>query len=182
MKKCRKIAGVLVVVMIAVLTMVACGSDTQDVEPADKRSSAGFEDFEGELLGGGVVTEDIFAKADLTMVNVWATYCGPCIDEMPDLGKISKEYQDKGFQIVGIVSDTYDAEDATAKEIVEETGADYSHIVLNTDLMNGPLKDVQVVPTTFFVDKNGNQVGQVITGSKSESNWKKIIDDLLRQI
>ena len=51
MKKCRKIAGVLVVVMIAVLTMAACGSDTQDVEPADKRSSAGFEDFEGELLG-----------------------------------------------------------------------------------------------------------------------------------
>ncbi len=122
--------------------------------------------------GGKVVTEDIFAKADLTMVNVWATYCGPCIDEMPDLGKISKEYQDKGFQIVGIVSDTYDAEDATAKEIVEETGADYSHIVLNTDLVNGPLKDVQVVPTTFFVDKNGNQVGQVITGSKASRTGK----------
>ena len=138
--------------------------------------------FSATDLDGNTIDQSMLADYDLTMVNVWATYCGPCIDEMPDLGKISKEYQDKGFQIVGIVSDTYDAEDATAKEIVEETGADYSHIVLNTDLVNGPLKDVQVVPTTFFVDKNGNQVGQVITGSKSESNWKKIIDDLLRQI
>ena len=116
------------------------------------------------------------------MVNVWATYCSPCIEEMPDLGKIAKEYKDKGFQIVGIVSDTYDPQDPTAKDIVEQTGADYTHIVLNTDLMNGPLQDVQVVPTTFFVDKDGNKVGQTITGSKSEEKWKKIIDDLLSQI
>lgn len=182
MKRFKKIAAVLAVMMIAVLTMAACGSEKQDVAPSDQRTSAGFENFEGEILGGGVAAEDIFTKADLTMVNVWATYCSPCIEEMPDLGKIAKEYKDKGFQIVGIVSDTYDPQDPTAKDIVEQTGADYTHIVLNTDLMNGPLQDVQVVPTTFFVDKDGNKVGQTITGLKSEEKWKKIIDDLLSQI
>lgn len=182
MKKYRKIMGVLAVVLVSVLTMAACGSEKQVVESADKRPSAGFEDFEGELLGGGVATEDIFTKADLTMVNVWATYCSPCIEEMPDLGKIAKDYEGKGFQIVGIVSDTYDAEDPTALDIVEQTGADYAHIVLNTDLVNGPLQDVQVVPTTFFVDKKGNKVGQTLTGGKSEDNWKKVIDDLLSQV
>lgn len=182
MKRFKKMAGVLAVVMIAVLTMAACGSEKQEVLPEDKRTSAGFDHFEGELLGGGVVTEDIFAKADLTMINIWGTFCGPCISEMPELGEIAKEYKDKGFQIVGIVSDKYDAQDAEAKEVVKETGADYDHIVLNTDLINGPLKDVQAVPTTIFVDKNGRQVGSTITGAKDKDAWKEIIDDLLSQI
>lgn len=182
MKKYKKIAGLFTVVLIAMLTMAACGNDKQVVEEEGSRTSAGFGQFEAEVLGGGVASEDIFAKADLTMVNVWATYCGPCINEMPDLGKIAGEYKDKGFQILGIVSDKYDPEDETAKEIVEQTGADYTHIALNTDLASGALKDVQVVPTTIFVDKNGNQVGKVITGSKSEAQWKAIIDDLLSQL
>ena len=182
MKKFKKIAGVVAVVMVAVLTMAACGSEKQDVLPADKRVSAGFDHFEGEILGGGVATDDIFKNADLTMINVWATFCPPCLDEMPELGKIAKEYKDKGFQIVGIVSDQSDAQDATAKEIVKETGADYTHLVANADLMSGPLKDVQVVPTTIFVDKDGNKVGATITGAKSEEDWKKIIDNLLSQV
>ena len=189
MKKCRKIAGVLVVVMIAVLTMAACGSDTQDVEPADKRSSAGFEDFEGELLGGGVVTEDIFAKADLTMVNVWATFCGPCLKEMPELGELNSEYADQKFQVVGIVSDVLNQDGTlnqnqidTAREIVSSTSADYLHLLPTADLL--PIvAQAYAVPMTFFVDKDGNLVGEgAYMGAQDKAGWSKIIDAMLEEV
>lgn len=40
---------------------------------------------------GNPVTSEIFAKNKLTMVNIWGTFCGPCIREMPDLARINKE-------------------------------------------------------------------------------------------
>ena len=101
------------------------------------------------------------------MVNIWATYCGPCLNEMPELGELSQEYADKGVQIIGIPIDTIDtygkpdqAQINTAAELASQTGADYTHILLSEDLANGYLKNVMAVPTTVFVDSDGNVVGQ----------------------
>ena len=41
------------------------------------------------------------------------------------------------------------------------------------------LRGIQAVPTTFFIDKNGNQIGTVYLGSRSQKDWQKIIDKLL---
>ena len=189
MKKCRKIAGVLVVVMIAVLTMAACGSDTQDVEPADKRSSAGFEDFEGELLGGGVVTEDIFAKADLTMVNVWATYCPSCIDSLPSFAQLQEDYGDSGLQIIGIVSDTMTRDGEIdqdqvdkAQELVDDSGAAYPQLTASTDLVNLVLYQIQYIPTTFFVDSQGRQVGSAYIGARDMDTWREAVEAYLLEV
>lgn len=133
------------------------------------------------------VTEAIFKDADLTMINIWGTFCGPCIAEMPDLGKLNKDYAGKKFQIMGIIVDSVNRKANplpkvidSAKKIVSQTGADYIHIVPTPELVSGILKDVYAVPTTFFVDKNGNIVGKVYTGSRSYSDWAKIIDSMLK--
>lgn len=135
------------------------------------------------------VTSDIFEEYELTMVNVWGTFCSPCIDEMPDLGKIHEAYQNKGFQIVGIVSDVLndnlepdDKMLETAKEIVDVTNASYLHIVPSIEMLYNTLQYVSGVPTTFFVDKEGKQVGKTYVGARSESQWIKIIDELLKEI
>ena len=73
-------------------------------ETGDEKKD-GFGAFESETLDGEKVTEEIFQQADLTMVNIWATFCGPCIQEMPDLAQLSEEYQDKGVQIIGLIGD-----------------------------------------------------------------------------
>ncbi|MEA4816229.1 Thiol-disulfide oxidoreductase ResA [bioreactor metagenome] len=132
---------------------------------------------------------EILKKKKLTMVNVWATFCSPCIKEMPHLAEISSEYADKDFQIVGIVIDALDEKDkvsdeqiALAKEIIEETGANYKHILPNSDLPKDFLSDVSVVPTTFFFDSEGNQVGDAVLGSKSKTEWIKEIDDRLETL
>lgn len=150
-------------------------TEQQSVEPI-------FGEFQSETLDGEKVNQDIFSKADLTMVNIWGTFCGPCIREMPDLGILNKEYADQGFQIVGIISDVYEAKDETAQEIIDSTGADYTHIILSDDLLNGIVGQTQAVPTTIFVDKDGNQVGNVYAGAKTKEDWNNIIQQLLEEV
>ena len=140
-----------------------------------------FGTFETVTLDGEEVTQDIFAEAELTMVNIWGTFCSPCISEMPDLGELADEYAEKGVQIVGIISDVYDAGNEDAKKIVEETGADYTHLVLNGSMTDGYLAGVQVVPTTVFVDREGKKTGEVYTGVRSKKEWSDIIDELLEE-
>jgi thiol-disulfide isomerase/thioredoxin len=133
----------------------------------------------------------IFTKHSLTMVNVWATFCQPCIGELPELGELSADYKKSkaDFQIVGIVIDAIDEDGnvsadqvSLAKEIITETKADYLHILPSDDLLKGMLADVSAVPTTFFFDKNGKQVGEAIMGAQSKADWTKTIDERLAQV
>lgn len=143
--------------------------------------------FETADLVGTQVTNVLFAENKITMINIWGTFCPPCIREMPDLGRLSDDYKDKGFQIVGVVIDAMDRygnEDNKIKEdahkIIEKTKAGYLHIVPNIGMFYGFLRDVQVVPTTIFVDSAGHQIGEAYLGSRSYKDWKKIIDNLLK--
>lgn len=168
------------------VTTKSTGKDTAEKadaeDEADKNEILG--EFETKTLDGKDVDQDIFAGADLTMVNIWGTFCGPCIREMPDLGELSREYADKGFQMVGIISDVSQPEDETALEIVDKTDADYTHLVIPEDanMQYRILKNAQVVPTTIFLDKNGNQVGETYPGAKSKKQWAAVIDEMLEKV
>ena len=135
--------------------------------------------FEGRDLEGDPVTSEIFSQSKLTMVNVWATYCNPCLREMPDLGELAVEYDKQRFQIIGIVSDVLEGEDQSlAESLIQQTGADYTHLLLNESIYNALLTDVSGVPTTFFVDEKGN-VLDVVVGAKEKTVWEEKIDGLL---
>ncbi len=142
--------------------------------------------FTAQDLEGNPVDASIFADYQLTMINVWATYCSPCLQEMPDLGKLAADYADKGVQILGIVSDTVDydgqiAEDSVqlAREIVDQTGANYPHLLPSEDLINILLWQVYAVPTTLFVDSEGNLVGYAYMGSTDYDTWATRIEEAL---
>ena len=154
---------------------------------ADSPAATGIlSAFYATDIDGNFVDASIFEGHKLTMVNIWATFCGPCIQEMPELGKLNAEYGDKGFQIIGIVIDASDytgepiPEMVTlVRQIVSKTGADFAHILPSTDLNESILKDVSAVPTTIFVDEKGNQVGEQYIGSRSGEAWATVIDSLL---
>lgn len=135
--------------------------------------------FSAEDLNGTAVTQDIFKGKKLTMVNVWATYCGPCLREMPVLAEIHNDYVSRDFQIVGIVSDIYSSSDiSTAKDVITQTGVTYTNLLPSSSL-GAILRLAQYVPTTIFVDENGVQVGELYSGAKTKAAWTSIIDSLL---
>ena len=135
-------------------------------------------------VDGGKMSADVFANSKLTMINVWATFCGPCINEMPDLGEIAGAYDAAEFQMIGIVSDAIEGDEAMiaeAKEIIEETGANYTHLLLNEELYMNLVGASDSVPTTYFFNQKGELLGYLV-GAQSKANWEGIIDGLLEEL
>lgn len=141
--------------------------------------------FESVTLDGSSITESVLGQSKLTMVNVWATYCGPCLSEMPDLGEIAQSYDTSEFQIIGVVSDvapnSYSEDINYAADLVSQTGANYTHILANDSIYYAMLTDVDAVPTTFFFDNQGNCLGSVV-GSQYREDWESMIYDYLEQV
>ena len=144
--------------------------------------------FTATDLNGAAVTSEIFAKNKVTMLNIWGTFCGPCIREMPDLAKVSEANKLNGVEVVGIVIDILDRKGnvdsrikSSGEAIIKQTGANYTHIVPNPEMFGGLLKGIQAVPTTIFVDSNGKQIGEAYLGSRSQKDWQKIIDEILKK-
>ncbi|MDE5596738.1 MAG: TlpA family protein disulfide reductase [Lachnospiraceae bacterium] len=138
-------------------------------------------DFEGTDIEGNVVTSDIFSQSKLTMVNVWATYCNPCLSEMPGLGELADEFDAEEFQIIGIISDVVEGEEQElAEDLIKQTQAEYTHLLLNESIYNALLTDVAAVPTTFFIDENGVVLDTVV-GAMKKSAWEEKINALLEE-
>ena len=116
---------------------------------------------------GNEVTNEVFKDAELTVVNVWGTFCDPCIEEMPDLQALSEKYEGK-VQLIGIVGDINGIEDTehveAAKEITEQAGVKFTNLVLSEDLYDF-MSGIVGFPTTIFVDKDGTIIGDPIVGS-----------------
>ena len=145
--------------------------------------------FETTGIGGDSYTEKVFSDHDLTLVNIFTTWCSPCVNEIPELEKLYKEMKDKGIGVVGVVLDTVDEdgnqdEDTVKKaEILrEKTKASYPFLIPDSTMMNGRLKNINAFPESFFVDKDGNIVGDTYTGSHSLDEWKEIIEKELANV
>ena len=160
----------------------AARKNTESVSEQEEKDSSAVPDFEGNDMEGNAVTSEIFSESRLTMINVWATYCSPCLNEMPELGELAQEYDKEDFQLIGIVSNVPEGADEEKLELVEvlieQTEADYPHLLLNESLYTALLKEVSAVPTTFFVNQDG-QILDTVIGAMEKSAWEEQIDALL---
>lgn len=186
----KKVILSLIILILSVFVFASCESKDEQPENNDTTvESSVFGSFTAKDLDGNTVTESVFAENKLTMVNIWGTFCGPCINEMPDLGEIAQEYADKGVGIVGIVVDVADATGAVSDKLVQEaidivdyTNADYLHIVPSAEMYKAKLGTVYSIPETVFVDSQGNQVGESYVGARSKDAWTRIINELLGEV
>jgi len=145
--------------------------------------SNAFPPFTTQDLNGNTVTNDIFSGKDLTVVNIWGTYCGPCINEMPDLAAWSASMPEN-VQLIGLVCDLSSADDTEtlelAKSICEATGASYTSLIANQDFAE-LLYGVVGVPTTLFVSGDGALVGEPIVGA-NVSACKAFVEEYLHAL
>lgn len=154
----------------------------------EKTASAGkeekkekFPEFKTTDINGNEVTEKIFADKDITMVNVWGTFCGPCINEMPELQKIYESLP-KNANLIGIAADVPEGmKDGVdnAKHIEEQTGVKYTNLTVSDSLASFT-KQFYAVPSTIFVDKDGNIIGELVLGANIDSyvkNLQKVLTD-----
>ena len=148
-------------------------------EGTEEGSSIHFETT--DLEGNPVKSDTVFAKNKVTMVNIWATTCGPCIQEMPELEKLNKEFAKKGGAIIGVVRDVPLGNNMylqEAKDIIKDTGVTYPNIRTWDDFDS--MFSVLGTPTTYFVDSKGNIVGEPVLGANIKK-YKEIMEELLPQ-
>lgn len=140
-------------------------------------------EFETVDLEGNTVTADLFGQKDLTVLNIWATFCGPCIREMPELAAWSEEMPEN-VQIIGLISDVRDAGNTDkvdyAREIVSVTGVEYTNLIANEDF-DEIIKLAFSVPTTLFINKDGELVENIIMGAYVD-RYKENADHYLEKI
>nr|WP_294662852.1 TlpA disulfide reductase family protein [uncultured Blautia sp.] len=145
--------------------------------------------FETKGIDGKDYTEKVFSDYDLTLVNIFTTWCSPCVNEIPELEKLYEEMKEKGVGVVGVVLDTVGddgkQDDATVKKagvLQEKTKASYPFLIPDSTMMNGRLNGISAFPETFFVDKEGNIVGETYSGSHTLDEWKEIVEKELENI
>ena len=122
--------------------------------------------FETKDLDGNTVTsEELFAQNKVTMINIWATWCGPCKNELSELEKMNTEIEAKGCKIIGICDDA--AEGAStikeAKSILEEKGVHYLNLQQTAEIKS--LLPPLAYPTTYFVDSEGRLLTEPVVGA-----------------
>lgn len=197
-----KKALMMILILSLVFTIGCSGEEWTSEEPGDtltdeqtkdmdrineeEELTIGLTSFRTKDIYGTEWDQSIFQDYSLTMVNVWGTFCGPCIDEMPSLGELQNEYESKGVNIVGIVVDVQDdnlelidEQISLAKEIAEGTGADYTHLIVTEEMIDSVLNQFDAIPASFFVDSDGNIVSEFYIGSREKADWAGIIESFL---
>ncbi len=148
---------------------------------SSKSSIGSIGTFTMTDLAGNTANQSILNNYELTMINVWATYCNPCISEIPDIDKVYKQFKADGVNIIGVALDG-PGNTAGIQSVVNKTGASYKmYIPSSSMLSNSFMSNVTFVPTTFFADRDGNLVGSPVSGSRTAAAWTKIINERLAQ-
>lgn len=120
---------------------------------------------------GETVTEQIFAEHELTILNFWEPWCGPCVAEMPFMEKLAQENED--ILILGIYA-TPNAEDEV-DAVLEYTGVTYpiAHYTAEFNFLQ-----TGYVPTTVVVNRSGQIVYGPIAGAMNYAGWCALLEEL----
>jgi len=122
-------------------------------------------------------------SGNVVLVNAWATWCKPCIEELPRLAELSREYAGKPLTIILVSADEADLALTSVKEVLTDAG-----IVLQTYLVSGSGDEYFInsmspkwsgaLPTTFLYDRKG-VLRKMMTGKQSYSKFSAEVDTLL---
>ena len=118
--------------------------------------------------------ETCFMDAKVTMINLWAYWCGPCVGELPEIEKLSKDYADKNVQVLGI---TYPEEEMDNRETAKELGITYPILFYTEDF--DEYLDSGYIPMTIFVGENGKLLDDPVIGSRDYAEWASMLDEYL---
>ncbi len=192
----KKLFKILILFTLA-LTLFACGkknnpAETNKVDENEKTTANAIEldkmpienfDFQTmDIMDGGVIkSEEFYKEKALTLVNVWGTFCGPCKEEMPDLGKLYEDYKDR-VNFLGVVVDTNVSMDTNveeAQQIIKDSGVNYKNIMPNPTTED-TLVNITAMPTTFFVNSEGKVLGGFV-GKADKDSLAATIDKLLEE-
>ena len=208
----KQAAALVLSVILAVVAFAGCGGQAASSvpaasslpqesslplasAPAEQASSAAVSgagawalDINTVTLDGAAVTSMDFEQNTLTVLNIWATWCPPCVGELPHLQAMNEKFREQGVEIVGVLQDgvtpTGEVDAAvveSAQKLLEDAKADYQIILPDAAITETFISEMQYFPTTYFLDAGGNVV-ETVVGANSAEEWEAIIHEVLEKV
>lgn len=154
------------------LPFMLLGCSNQEA-PAGKQI---VSNLHAQDLYGEEYNQSLFA-GKITVLNLWADWCGPCLSELDLLNELHVTYSaEYNFQFVGVCTSNTNLD--KAKQIYEEHNLQYISLTYNSSLRTFS-NMTSSIPFSVFIDGNGRQIGTSITGTITKSKWERRIRQAL---
>jgi thiol-disulfide isomerase/thioredoxin len=142
----KRLIAILVVILTAGLVITGCTTGSEPIATVGEAAP----NFELQNLDGQSISLSSL-KGSPVLINFWATWCGPCVSEMPYIQEINKEWSDKGLIVLAInLGDNA----SQAEQFLQDHNLSLP-VLLDTNKVVAPKYGIRAIPTTFFIDKNG---------------------------
>jgi peroxiredoxin len=117
-------------------------------------------------------------RGQVVLINFWASWCGPCRQEMPVLDRLHHRYEDTGFAVLGI---NVEGDSGSAQEIVDKTNVTFP-ILLDDGQKVSELYSLEAMPSTVVVDRDG-VIRYIHRGYKpgDEAKYVEVVKELIRE-
>ena len=142
-------------------------------------------------------TVDIFGKpfdvktleGKPIMINIWASWCTPCVNELKVIDELAKKYKDK-ISIIGLYEGGVKLENKelvkneegieNAKKLYEKLGLSFTSLIADKSVLLELLARADALPTTWFIDKEGQPMGMA-KGARTKEQWEQIIEKVIEE-
>lgn len=196
MKNSSKFIIVLLLSLVLGVSITGCGgklnnednlinkdeiSEIEENDIISIETLKGIPEFKCTDVNGNEVSNEIFKDSKITLVNLWGTWCGPCVAELPSLQEIYDEGKDKGVSVVGIVEDGMNNEEEV-KKILEQSNVKFINIVPDEKFYDDFVTLCSSYPASLLVDSDGNVVSELISGPRTKEEYKELIDEALEKL
>jgi thiol-disulfide isomerase/thioredoxin len=192
----------LIPILVALFSLSSCSRQSSRQAPsADKRAQSGNSDLADNFKGNVSLTagvdqatsgnaahfywydsdgkkeslEDL--KGKTVLINFWATWCGPCKAELPDIENLSHEYASRGLVIIGVSVDKGGNLLSDVSNFVSRHGLTYQ-IVIDDDNVADAYGNINAIPTSFLVDKDGKIVDKWV-GTRDKAFFESTVSKYL---
>jgi thiol-disulfide isomerase/thioredoxin len=168
----------LSLLFLAAIAGLAAGCSSHEAQAACGTGDECLPDVKMVDTTGVAHTHDSL-KGKVVVVNFWATWCGPCKKEIPDLSKLYVKYKDKGVVMLGVLWND-NPTDAELLNFMSDAVMEFPIVRQSSDIgvsFNYP----QALPTTFVYDKSGKRVGKPRVGAIKPEEFDATLQQLVSQ-
>lgn len=174
----------LICSILLICSLTSCKAEPEEeTDPGNamiQQVEGDMTSFSASTLSGGTFTQEDLADYDMTVINIWATTCGYCIDEMEGLEKLYEQLPENVNFISICVDAAYDMK--LAEEILRKKGASFETLIGNSSLNKAILQHITGTPTTVFADSEGNLVGSAMIGAPCTEDMDRAAAIYLKEV
>ena len=145
----------------------SAGSETAPSEPLPQVELSSLE-------GQRLKLSDFHGR--VVLLNFWATWCGPCRAEIPELNKLQRDFEASGLAVIGV---SWDDSAAGVREFQKEIRQDYT-VLLGGEDTQSKFEGVRSLPTTYVIDRGG-RIRQKIIGARDRTQFEAALKPLLNE-